>query len=142
MKKTVKTIDVVNAYRVLANVKIGKLEDAEQSLIAKAIRSIKKVAKEYIENELEIKKLLEPESIEELGIIEAKGVTATVEERVKLQKEMGGYNRALDKQTKELSQAEVEIDIAPIGFDVLRKLASANDQPLGAMMIIDDLFGE
>ena len=142
MKKTVKTIDVVNAYRVLSNVKIGKLEEAEQSLIAKAIRSIRSIAKEYIAQEEDLKKMLQPENIEELGVIEAKGKTATVEELVKYQTEMGGYMKALDKQTKELSQAEVEIDIAPIGFDVLRKLASANDQPLGAMMIIDDLFGE
>ena len=142
MKKTVKTIDVVNAYRVLANVKIGKLEEAEQSLIAKAIRSIRTIAKDYTDHEADLKKMLQPENIQELGVIEAKGEAATVEERVKFQTEMGGYMKSLDKQMNEAAEAEVEIEIEPIGFETLCKLAAANDQPLGAMMIIDDIFGK
>ncbi|MDE6702767.1 MAG: hypothetical protein K2K00_03720 [Muribaculaceae bacterium] len=142
MKKKVKTIAVVNAYRVLSGVKTTKLEDAAQLVIGKAIRSIKKVAKEYIENEVETKKMLEPENISELGIIEAKGETATAEERVTLQKDMGEYNRAIERNMDELAKAEVELDIEPIGFDILLKLAAANEMPLGAAVVIDDVFGE
>lgn len=140
MKKTVKKIAIAAAYQVLSGVRISKLEPAEQSLIGKALLATRKTAKEYLDHEAEMRKMLQPNNIEELGIIEAKRETATAEERVKYQIDMGRYNRALSEQLKGVSDEEVEIEIEPISFDVLSKLAVANDMPLGNIMPVADVF--
>lgn len=142
MKKTVKTIDVVVAYQVLSKLKISKLEAGEQALVGKALRKMRKIAKEYLETESELREVLEPVNIRELGIIEAKKEAATVEERVQYQTEMGDYNRNMAKQLKEEQQKEIGIDIDPIGYDLLCKLAVDNDLPLGNVMPIADIFEE
>lgn len=142
MKKTVKTIDVVVAYQVLSKLKISKLEAGEQALIGKALRKMRKIAKEYLETESELREIMEPANIRELGIIEAKKEAATVEERVQYQTEMGDYNRNMAKQLKEEQQKEVEIETDPISFELLSKLAIDNDRPLGDVMPVADIFEE
>lgn len=142
MKKTVKTIDVVVAYQILSKLKISKLEAGEQALIGKALRKMRKIAKEYLETESELREIMEPANIRELGIIEAKKEAATVEERVQYQTEMGDYNRNMAKQLKEEQQKEVEIETDPISFELLSKLAIDNDRPLGDVMPVADIFEE
>lgn len=141
MEKTLKTLEVVNAYQLLGSAKYNKLEDADQIKIWRLSRLMKPIAKEAEDAQQDAMQSLVPEEFREKvrraqEYIEAKkagtkdNLPMTNEEYVSYLTEFRKYNLLVGKAFDEVLQKEVTIDYEPLSEDTVGLLVTCNEWPM------------
>lgn len=141
MEKSLKTLEIVNAYHLLGNAKYSKLEDADQLKVWRLSRLMKPIAKEAEEAQQDalsslipdefrqkVQKAQEYAEAKKAGIKE--GLPMTDKEYVEYLTEFRKYNILVGKAFDEVLQKEVTIEYEPLSEDVVGLLVTCNEWPM------------
>ncbi len=141
MEKSLKTLEIVNAYQLLGNAKYNKLDDAEQIKIWKLSRLMKPIAKEAEEAQQDALQSLVPDEFRQkvqkaqeytearkAGIKD--NLPMTDKEYVEYLTEFKKYNILVGKAFDEVLQKEVTIDYEPLSEDTVGLLVTCNEWPM------------
>ena len=141
MKKVnLKTIEIAEAYKLLAEPKYQKLNDEDKVKLWKISRKLAPIALKYEEEKLDANKKLMPDDPE----FPQKLQKAAQYENIKLGKESGElpitdeeyreiakifseFNSLLKKALSELEEKEESIEIEPLSEEALGKLMDSNN---------------
>ena len=137
-KKVTKADNVISAYRILNNAKLGKMEDAEKFALIKAVRQLKKVGADFDDFLKDAQEKLKPESIEVIAVKVQGNEVLTPEESAALNK----YNQDVSVCVKDELDKDVELTFAPLSEDALGRLVASNDFSVNEILIISDVLGE
>jgi hypothetical protein len=147
MKKTLRTVEVLNAYGILSKAKYQKLNEEDKIKIWKVQRNLKPIAKKFEEDKADatenlipsdfidrLSKAQEYEALKEQG---EENLPITDVEYIKVLKEIKNYNRLIAKALKEIGEKEVTITFEPISEKAFGELMSSNDWSLKEVELID-----
>lgn len=144
MKVSVKKI--VDAYKLLGEAKVTKLEDADKIKVLKARKAMRVIADDFDAFLKDAQDKFKPEGWEEtqkkLAQWQEEGEKTTLseDERNSINKALIAYQTSIDKAIKDELNKEVEIEIEKLseGSDI--KLMSANDWTPNQLDLIDVMF--
>jgi hypothetical protein len=147
MKKTLKTVEVLNAYEILSKAKYQKLNEEDKIKIWKVQRNLKPVAKKFEEDKADATENLIPSDFigrlskaQEYEALKAQGkdeLPLTSIEYINILKEIKDYNALIAKALKDIGEKEVEINFEPISEKAFGELMSSNDWSLKEVELID-----
>jgi hypothetical protein len=147
MKKTLKTVEVLNAYEILSKAKYQKLNEEDKIKIWKVQRNLKPVAKKFEEDKADATENLIPSDFigrlskaQEYEALKAQGkdeLPLTSIEYINILKEIKDYNVLIAKALKDIGEKEVEINFEPISEKAFGELMSSNDWSLKEVELID-----
>lgn len=147
MKKTLKTIEILNAYEILSKAKYQKLNEEDKIKIWKVQRSLKPVAKKFEEDKADATENLIPSDFigrlskaQEYEALKAQGndeLPLTNIEYINILKEIKDYNALIAKALKDIGEKEVDINFEPISEKAFGELMSSNDWSLKEVELID-----
>ena len=137
---------IVEAYKLLGEAKVTKLEDADKGKILKARKAMRPIADEFDAFLKDAQEMFKPEGWEEtqkkLSQWQQEGEKTTLseDERKSINKALIAYQASIDKAIKDGLNKEVEIEIETLseGSDI--KLMSANDWTPNQLDLIDMMF--
>lgn len=130
MKATIK--QVVEAYKVLGEAKVTKLEESEVIKVVKARKAMRPIADEYEAFLKDCQDKFKPENWDKIqGNLqkwqqEGEKTTLTEEERIEVNKAIIGYQVKIDKAVKDELEKEVELNIEALKEDSTTKLLVEN----------------
>jgi hypothetical protein len=143
MEKSLKTLEIVNAYQLLGNAKYNKLEDADQLKVWRLSRLMKPIAKEAEEAQQDalsslipdefrqkVQKAQEYAEAKKAGIKDKDGLPMTDKEYVEYLTEFRKYNILVGKAFDEVLQKEVTIEYEPLSEDTVGLLVTCNEWPM------------
>ena len=141
-----KVKSIVEAYKLLGNVKSTNLEDSDKGKILKARKVMRPIADEFESFLKDAQELYKPEGWEDVQKKlaqwqqEGEKTTLSEEERIAINKALIAYQSAIDKAVKAEFDKDVEIEIEKLskGSDI--KLMSANDWTPNQLDLIDVMF--
>lgn len=151
MKKTVKTEDVLGAWRIISTAKYNKMADEDKVKVWKISRILKPIATKFEEDSKDAADKLKPyEDFEqrfqkaqeyEKAIKEDEVTPMTKEEYSKFIEDLKQYNKLVNNAVREFADKEVEIEFEPLSEEAFGKLMASNDwnmeQVMGANLIIN-----
>lgn len=130
MKATIK--QVVEAYKVLGEAKVTKLEESEVIKVVKARKAMRPIADEYEAFLKDCQDKFKPENWDKIqGNLqkwqqEGEKTTLTEEERIEVNKAIIGYQVKIDKAVKDELEKEVKVNIEVLKEDSATKLLVEN----------------
>ena len=124
---------IVEAYKILGEAKVSKLEEADVIKILKARKAMRPIAEEFEAFLKDAQEKFKPENWNEIQEKvaqwqkEGEKTTLSEEERIEINNALIGYQSAINKAINEELGKKVEIGVEKLseGSDV--KLMSAND---------------
>lgn len=128
--------EIVNAYKVLGDAKVTKLEESEVIKIVKARKAMRTIAEDYEAFLKDVQEKFKPENWDTIQSKiqqwqrEGENTTLTEQERIEINKVVIEYTRKVDSAVKEELEKEVSIDIDKLKEDSLTKLLIENDWEL------------
>lgn len=141
MEKSLKTLEIVDAYHLLGNAKYNKLEDADQLKVWRLSRLMKPIAKEVEEAQQDAVKSLIPDEFRQkirkaqeysearkAGIKE--GLPMTDGEFLEYLTEFKKYNILVGKAFDEVLQKEVKLEFEPLPENTVGQLVTCNEWPM------------
>ena len=147
MKKTLKTVEVLNAYEILSKAKYQKLNEEDKIKIWKVQRNLKPVAKKFEEDKADATENLIPSDFigrlskaQEYEALKAQGkdeLPLTSIEYINILKEIKDYNALIAKALKDTGEKEVDVNFEPISEKAFGELMSSNDWSLKEVELID-----
>lgn len=135
-KKTVN--DIVTAYRIVNNAKLGKMEDAEKFALIKAVRQLKKVDTDFQDLLKDAQEKLKPEGFDALAAKLQNKEGLTAEETAALNK----YNKDVADCVNDELGKEIELDFTPLSEEALGRLLASNDFAVNEILTVEDIIGE
>lgn len=144
MKATIK--QVVEAYKVLGEAKVTKLEESEVIKVVKARKAMRPIADEYEAFLKDCQDKFKPENWDKIqGNLqkwqqEGEKTTLTEEERIEVNKAIIGYQVKIDKAVKDELEKEVEVNIEVLKEDSATKLLVENGWELKKLDEIEILL--
>lgn len=144
MKATIK--QVVEAYKVLGEAKVTKLEESEVIKVVKARKVMRPIADEYEAFLKDCQEKFKPENWDKIqGNLqkwqqEGEKTTLTEEERIEVNKAVIGYQVKIDKAVKDELGKEVEVNIEALKEDSATKLLVENGWELKKLDEIEILL--
>lgn len=144
MKATIK--QVVEAYKVLGEAKVTKLEESEVIKVVKARKAMRPIADEYEAFLKDCQEKFKPENWDKIqGNLqkwqqEGEKTTLTEEERIEVNKAIIGYQVKIDKAVKDELEKEVEVNIEVLKEDSATKLLVENGWELKKLDEIEILL--
>lgn len=136
-KKTIKADNVISAYRILNNAKLGKMEDAEKFALIKAVRQLKKVGTDFDDFLKDAQEKLKPENFEAIAGKVQNKEELTPEEAAKLNK----YNADVTTCVKDELDKDVELTFAPLSEEAIGRLIASNDFAVAEILTVTDVIG-
>lgn len=147
MKKTLKTVEILNAYEILSKAKYQKLNEEDKIKIWKVQRALKPIAKKFEEDKADATEKLIPSDFigrlskaQEYEALKAQGndeLPLTNIEYINILKEIKDYNALIAKALKDIGEKEVDINFEPISEKAFGELMSSNDWSLKEVELID-----
>ena len=125
-KKDMKLEKIVTAYRALGEAKVTKLDEGEVIKIVKARKAMRPYAEEYEAFLKDAQEKLKGEGFDELQAKVQKWAELTDEEKLAVNKELGEYQRKIDKTVQEELEREVDIEVDKLAEGSLPKLLQEN----------------
>lgn len=125
-KKDMKLEKIVTAYRALGEAKVTKLDEGEVIKIVKARKAMRTYAEEYEAFLKDAQEKLKGEGFDELQEKVQKWAELTDEEKLAVNKELGEYQRKIDKTVQEELEREVDIEVDKLAEGSLPKLLQEN----------------
>jgi hypothetical protein len=154
MKKSVKTVEVFNAYNILSTAKFDKLTDTIKVSVWKIARKLKPVAQEFGDTSRDCAEKMQPTEDfperlrrwQKYNQLKKDGkptidIMSTAEHDA-FSQEFQKYNKLVNEAMKESAESKVELNFEPISEDGLMKLAESNDWTLGQIVAVGDLICE
>ena len=144
MKVTIK--QVVEAYKVLGEAKVTKLEESEVIKVVKTRKAMRPVADEYEAFLKDCQEKFKPEGWDEIQSDlqkwqqEGEKTTLSEERRIGLNKAIIGYQMKIDKALKDELEKEVEVNIEALKEDSATKLLVENGWELKKLDEIEILL--
>lgn len=144
MKASIK--QVVEAYQVLGEAKVTKLEESEVVKIVKARKSMRHIANDYESLLKDYQEKMKPENWDKIqGNLqkwqqEGEKTTLTLEEMVEVNKTVVEYQQKLNSAMKDESEKEVEIDVEKLKEESATKLLVENGWELKKLESLDIMF--
>lgn len=117
---------IVTAYRALGEAKVTKLDEGEVIKIVKARKAMRTYAEEYEAFLKDAQEKLKGEGFDELQAKVQKWAELTDEEKLAVNKELGEYQRKIDKTVQEELEREVDIEVDKLAEGSLPKLLQEN----------------
>ena len=130
MKKKVKNI--VEAYKVLGEAKVTKLEESEVIKVVKARKAMRPVADDFEAFLKDVQEKFKPENWESIQEKvaqwqkEGENTTLTEEERIEINKTLASYQNSINKAVNDELEREVEIEIESLKEESAIKLLTEN----------------
>lgn len=151
MEKSLKTIEVVEAYQLLGNAKYHKLEDADKIKVWKISRQLKPIAVQAEDAQQDAMQNLIPEEFKEkVAVAEEykkamkageKQLPMTDKEYLAYMADFRKYNILVGKALEELFQKEVSLDFEPLSEDAMGLLIACNDWPMSQVEKLEWMIG-
>lgn len=136
MKK--KVDNIVAAYRLISNAKLGRMEDSEKFALIKAAHQLKKVGAEIDDFMRDAQDRLRPDDFDKIAIKIQSKDKLTIEEAVKANK----YNQDIANCLKDELNKEMELTFEPLSEEAIGKFIASNDFSVDDILIISDVIGE
>lgn len=136
-KKVVKADNVISAYRIINDAKLGKMEDAEKFALIKAVRQLKKTATDFDDFLKDAQGKLKPDGLETIAAKMQAKEELTPEESAKVSK----YNQDVANCVKDELDKDVELTFAPLSEDALGRLIASNDFSVSEILIFSEVIG-
>lgn len=134
------TTEAVVAYRLLGEVKLDKMENAEQIWVVRLMRALKGVATDFDDFLKDAVKRLRPEGHDAVEAILREPQGHTPEEIAGARKAQAAYNEQVAECVGPEESKEHDLDIAPIGDEALGRFIASNSLPLSQIMAVEPLF--
>ena len=135
-----KTMEAVEAYRILGDAKYQKMSDEGKIKVWKITRQLKPVATHYDEERQDASQKMMPDEdfmqrlhkaqLYEIQKKEGKETELSDEEYQKFLKEFTEYDALVKKTLQEISEKEIELKYEPLSEDDFGKLMASNDWDL------------
>lgn len=144
MKYTVKQI--VEAYKLLGEAKVTKLEDGEVVKVVKARKAMRPIADDYESFLKDVQEKFKPEHWDEIQKKvqqwqqEGEKTTLTEAERIEINKVLVEYSKKVDSAIKEELAKEVEVNIEKLKEDSATKMLVENGWEVGKLDLIEILL--
>lgn len=141
-----KVKNIVEAYKLLGETKVGKLEDADKIVILKARKAMRPIAEEFESFLRDAQEKFKPECWDDVQAKvqqwqqEGENTTLTDDEKRGINTALADYQNSINKAVNDELEREVEIKIEKLseGSDI--KLMSANDWTPNQLDLIDMMF--
>ena len=134
--KKVTTEQIVKAYQVLHDAKLGKLEGKEKIAVVKVSQKLKSVATAYTEFEQDAVKRLRPDGFDSIEQKLSSRSSLTPAESLKLQE----FNKQVSECLEEEKKKEHELDIEPLSEKTMEHLMESNDFTIGQLIAIEEIM--
>lgn len=127
-----KVKEIVNAYKILGDAKVTKLEESEVIKVVKIRKTMRTIAEDYDAFLKDVQEKFKPENWDEIQSKiqqwqqEGENTTLSEEERIEINKILVEYTRKIDTALKEELEKEISIDIEKLKEDSLTKLLIEN----------------
>ena len=144
MKAKIKQI--IEAYKLLGEAKVTKLEESEVIKVVKARKAMRPIAEEFEAFLKDCQDKFKPENWDELQAKaqkwqqEGEKTTLTKEEQNEINKSMEAYLKKVDSAVKDELAKEVEISIERLKENSDIKLLEENDWEIGKLDLIEILL--
>lgn len=153
--KTMKTIDIVNAYNVLNAAKLTKLADADKFTVIRAMRQLKPVYTGYEDAVKDAQERLKPEDFDALQKRAADWNAThkdkqlkdlTPEERTTLEginTAFRDYTEKVEQCVRDIAETEKTLDYTRLSQDAFGKLLESNPEwKMQEILGVADVLGE
>lgn len=152
MEKSLKTFEIMDAYRLLGNAKYHKLEDPDKIRVWKISRMLKPVAMQADEAQQDATRTMVPDSFRE-QVIRAeeykKARMAGIKDKLPMTDreylvylaDFNKYNALVAKAVEETFQKEVRLEFEPISEEAMGLLVACNDWPLSQVERLEWMIG-
>lgn len=130
MKATIK--QVVEAYKVLGEAKVTKLEEGEVIKVVKARKAMRPIAEDYEAFLKDCQDKFKPENWDDIQTKvqkwqqEGEKTTLSEEERIEVNKALIGYQSKVNEAVKEELEKEVEVNVEILKEESATKLLVEN----------------
>lgn len=130
MKTKVKNI--VEAYKVLGEAKVTKLEESEVIKVVKARKAMRPIADDFESFLKDVQEKFKPENWESIQKKvaqwqkEGETTSLTEEERIEINKTLASYQNSINKALNDELEREVEINIETLKEESATKLLTEN----------------
>lgn len=150
MEKSLKTIEVVEAYQLLGNAKYHKLGDEDKIKVWKISRLLKPIAVQAEEAQQDAMKSLVPDEFKQkVRVAEkykqekscGKPTSMTDEEYQVYLEEFKRYNQLVGQALEEILQKEITLEFEPLAEDVIGLLIACNDWPMSKVDRLEWMIG-
>lgn len=139
MKKTITVEFAIAAFNNLRTAKVGKMKDSEKFTVAKALRSLRPIAKSFNDLTEDIREKFKPENFDDLVKKTGEEGRGSAEQDEAL-RELNRYNKSVNDCINQEIEKEVEIDIEPLSEEALGRLVASNDFNLETIMALRDVL--
>lgn len=142
-KKTFKKGQIVEAYNVLADAKLGKIDTVTDKLkVVDALRVMRPIVKSHNEDLETARETLKPAGLEESQRRLRDNGNVTQVEMVRNTILSNEYGEALNRYVRERLAVEGEVELTPLGKETIDKLIEGNPEwTPGQIMSLIDVLG-
>lgn len=144
MKATIK--QVVEAYKLLGEAKVTKLEDGEVVKVVKARKAMRPIADEYESFLKDVQEKFKSENWDDVQKKvqqwqqEGEKTTLTEAERIEVNKALVDYSKKVDSAIKDELAKEVELNVEKLKEDSATKMLVENSWEVGKLDLIEILL--
>ena len=151
MEKSLKTFEIVDAYRLLGNAKYNKLEDADKIKVWKISRLLKPTALQAEEAQQDATNKLVPDSFREqvdkaqeyrrAKMAGEKELPMTDKEYLIYMADFRKYNILVAKAIDEFLQKDISLEFEPLSEEAMGLLIACNDWPMSQVEKLEWMIG-
>lgn len=140
------TREIIEAYTLLKNGKITKMDDADKFKLIKALRPMKKINEEFDSFRTDVMEKLKGDNHDEMieraqkWQQEGEKTTLSEQERIEINSYFTEYNEKVTNCLKEEIEKEHELDDIKLTDDAISKLIASNDWTLGQVESVMDML--
>lgn len=144
MKAKIK--QVIEAYKVLGEAKVTKLEESEVIKVVKARKAMRPISEEFEAFLKDCQDKFKPEKWDSIQADlqqwqkEGEKTTLSEERRIEINKAIIGYQGSIDKAMKDELDKEVELNIETLKEDSDTKMLVENGWEIGKLDLIEILL--
>lgn len=144
MKAKIK--QVIEAYKILGEAKVTKLEESEVIKVVKARKAMRPIADEFEAFLKDCQDKFKPENWDAIQADlqqwqkEGEKTTLSEERRIEINKAIIGYQGSIDKAMKDELDKEVELNIETLKEDSATKMLVENGWEIGKLDLIEILL--
>ena len=141
MKANIK--QVIEAYKILGEAKVTKLEESEVIKVVKARKAMRPIADEFEDFLKDCQDKFKPEKWDAIQSDlqqwqkEGENTTLSEERRIEINKAIIGYQGSIDKAMKDELDKEVELNIETLKEDSATKMLVENGWEIGKLDLIE-----
>ncbi|MDD3124114.1 MAG: hypothetical protein PHC62_11505 [Candidatus Izemoplasmatales bacterium] len=139
-----KTLDVINVYKVLNEAKLSKMDDSDKFKVIKAVRALRAIANDFEELVKDVQEKLKDESFAEMQAKaqkwqdEGEKTSLSIDERKSINQYFSDYSNKVDKCLKEEGEKDNELTFEKLTDEALDKLSSSNDWNVKTIIQVQD----